>query len=101
MEKPKRRRTDNVIVVPDALAATMTDRDIAQRAYELYLARGSEHGHDIINDWLQAARELRGEEGITVPGQIWREEAASRDVELSGTESLHDDDDAGRSGGAS
>jgi hypothetical protein len=53
MEKPKRRRTDNVIVVPDALAATMTDRDIAQRAYELYLQRGNDHGHDIIDDWLQ------------------------------------------------
>jgi hypothetical protein len=66
MEKPKRRRTDNVIVVPDALAATMTDRDIAQRAYELYLQRGNDHGHDIIDDWLQAERELRGE-GITVP----------------------------------
>jgi hypothetical protein len=67
MEKPKRRRTDNVIVVPDALAATMTDRDIAQRAYELYLQRGNDHGHDIIDDWLQAERELRGEGGITVP----------------------------------
>ena len=66
MEKPKRRRTDNVIVVPDALAGTMTDRDIAQRAYELYLKRASDHGHDVIDDWLQAERELRGEGGITV-----------------------------------
>ena len=50
MEKPKRRRTDNVIVVPDALAGTMTDRDIAQRAYELYLQRGREDDHDIRPD---------------------------------------------------
>ena len=69
MENPKRRRTDNVIVVPDSLAAIMTDRDIAQRAFELYLQRGSEHGHDIIDDWLQAARELRGEVSLTASGQ--------------------------------
>jgi DUF2934 family protein len=69
MEKPRRRRTDNVIVVPDALAAAMSDRDIAQHAYELYLQRGSEHGHDIIDDWLQAERELRGKVAVTVPGQ--------------------------------
>jgi hypothetical protein len=30
---------------------------IAQRAYELFLARGAQHGHD-IDDWLQAEREL-------------------------------------------
>jgi hypothetical protein len=32
--------------------------DIARRAYELYVQRGGEHGHD-IDDWLQAERELR------------------------------------------
>jgi hypothetical protein len=69
MEKPKRRRTDNVIAVPDALAEAMADREIAQRAYALYLQRGREHGHDIIDDWFQAARELRGEVGVSVPGQ--------------------------------
>lgn len=31
---------------------------IARRAYEVYLARGGEHGHD-LEDWLQAERELR------------------------------------------
>ena len=35
---------------------------IAQRAYALYLARGSEDGHD-VEDWLQAERELQ-DEGI-------------------------------------
>ena len=69
MEKPRRRRTDNVTVVPDALAETMADREIAQRAYELYMQRGREHGHDIIDDWLQAERELRGEVAVTVPGK--------------------------------
>ena len=69
MEKPRRRRTDNVTTVPDALAEAMTDREIAQRAYELYVQRGREHGHDIIDDWLQAARELRGEVAISVLGK--------------------------------
>jgi hypothetical protein len=69
MEKPRRRQTDNVTAMPDALADAMADREIAQRAYELYVQRGSEHGHDIIDHWLQAARELRGEVGVTVPDQ--------------------------------
>jgi hypothetical protein len=36
------------------------DDPIAQRAYELYRARGGTHGAD-VDDWLQAERELRGE----------------------------------------
>ncbi len=31
--------------------------DIAKRAYELYLERGGEHGHD-AQDWAQAESEL-------------------------------------------
>ena len=38
--------------------AAVTDSDIARRAYELFLARGGEHGHD-VEDWVQAERELR------------------------------------------
>ncbi len=38
--------------------ATVTNDDIARGAYDLYLARGCEHGHD-VEDWLQAERELR------------------------------------------
>ncbi|MBI1734827.1 MAG: DUF2934 domain-containing protein [Candidatus Rokubacteria bacterium] len=35
------------------------DRDaIARRAYELFQARGGQHGYE-IEDWLQAERELR------------------------------------------
>ena len=30
---------------------------IANRAYELFLARGGEHGH-ALDDWLQAEQEL-------------------------------------------
>jgi len=36
----------------------VTDNDIACRAYDLYLARGCEHGHH-VDDWLQAECELR------------------------------------------
>jgi len=32
---------------------------IAQRAYELYEARGREDGHD-LEDWLRAEREITG-----------------------------------------
>ena len=39
-------------------AATVTEHDITRRAYDFYLARGCEHGHD-VEDWLQAERELR------------------------------------------
>jgi hypothetical protein len=40
-------------------SAPVMDDDIARRAYDLYLARGCERGHD-VEDWLQAERELRG-----------------------------------------
>ncbi len=32
--------------------------EIARRAYELFMARGGNHGYD-IEDWLKAERELR------------------------------------------
>jgi hypothetical protein len=35
-----------------------TDEQIKQRAYELFLARGATHGHD-VEDWLRAQAELR------------------------------------------
>ena len=44
--------------------AGVTDSDVAHRAYELYLARGSEHGHD-VDDWTAAERELRARSTTT------------------------------------
>ncbi len=35
-----------------------TSHEIAQRAYEIFLARGATDGHD-VEDWLQAESELR------------------------------------------
>ena len=34
-----------------------TETDIANRAYQLFLERGGEHGRD-VDDWLVAQREL-------------------------------------------
>ncbi len=34
-----------------------THREIAKRAFEIYLARGGSHGRD-VEDWLQAEAEL-------------------------------------------
>jgi Protein of unknown function (DUF2934) len=66
MAKAKRRRTDNVFPmaaveqkpVTVSQSADVTHVGIARRAHELYLSRGSGHGHD-LDDWLQAEGELR------------------------------------------
>ena len=39
----------------------VTDEDIRQRAYEIYLDRGAAPGLELEN-WLQAERELRSKE---------------------------------------
>lgn len=36
-----------------------TEQDIRERAYQIYLERGRQPGHD-VDDWFQAERELRG-----------------------------------------
>lgn len=41
----------------DGIAKMPTQEDIARRSYEIFLARGGEHGHD-AEDWAQAEREL-------------------------------------------
>ena len=66
MAKAKRKRTDSVFAMAAAEqkavtvrhSADVTRAEIARRAHELYLSRGSGHGHD-LDDWLQAERELR------------------------------------------
>ncbi len=39
----------------------VTDEEIRQRAYEIYLTRGAAPGGE-LDDWLQAERELRSRE---------------------------------------
>jgi hypothetical protein len=41
-----------------AEAASPSSEEIARRAYEIFLARGGEPGHE-TEDWLQAEKELR------------------------------------------
>jgi hypothetical protein len=35
------------------------DQKVAQKAYELYVARGCAHGHD-VEDWIQAVKIVKG-----------------------------------------
>ena len=59
MAKPRKKDYGAPQNGGETTAATI-DRDAcAQRAYELYLARGGEDGRD-LEDWLTAERELRG-----------------------------------------
>jgi Protein of unknown function (DUF2934) len=51
-----RRRSDKNPEVVAANGGAITDR-VALRAYELFLARGGQHGRD-IEDWLEAEREI-------------------------------------------
>ncbi len=57
MEKAKLQRVPSTDQRRANRSALITEDAIAQRAYALYLARGSEDGHD-VEDWLQAEREL-------------------------------------------
>lgn len=41
---------------------TPAQQTIQQRAYDLYLRRGQEQGHE-LEDWLQAEREMREQQG--------------------------------------
>jgi hypothetical protein len=67
MAKPasKTNPAEAAIAVGESMApapnesAPVSVADVAQRAYDLYLARGREPGHD-VEDWLQAERDLRG-----------------------------------------
>lgn len=50
---------------PPIAKPPLTEGDIARRAYELYVARGGEHGQD-LDDWLQAERQLHDVVGSNV-----------------------------------
>jgi DUF2934 family protein len=68
MAKSATKKNGPVAVTPvratkSAPSPSITEHDIARRAYHLFLARGCEHGHD-IEDWLQAERELKEFAGI-------------------------------------
>jgi hypothetical protein len=58
MVEPSPRRPDT----SETPSAGAGHAAIAQRAYELFLARGAIHGHD-LDDWLTAERELKAQPG--------------------------------------
>jgi hypothetical protein len=45
---------------PRAVVPALSSEEIERRAYEIFMARGAEPGHD-LEDWLQAERELLDE----------------------------------------
>ena len=68
----KRKKGDATTTAADRSSRMPTDEatnvfahDIARRAYDLFLARGCEHGHD-REDWLRAERELRDAVDVAV-----------------------------------
>ena len=67
MSKAQRKTKSIKLVIPEdqpSVAAedhrSITKDDVAQRAYELFLARGRVDGHD-VEDWLEAERQLEAE----------------------------------------
>lgn len=68
MAKPRKKSVD-VLTDPsgadpvgpqdsgDTTAAALDRERVAYRAYELYVARGGQHGH-ALEDWLEAEQEL-------------------------------------------
>jgi hypothetical protein len=52
--------------VPADAAAGPTNDEIAERAYQIFVARGGEPGHD-LDDWLEAESELLRERAVRRP----------------------------------
>lgn len=51
------RQTQSAVLQPSKARRQPTEGEIRQRAYEIYLKRGENHGQD-LEDWLQAEKEL-------------------------------------------
>jgi Protein of unknown function (DUF2934) len=61
MAQPAATKTQKVVPqkpVAETPRREVTDEEIRQRAYEIYLNRGGAPGSE-LDDWLQAERELR------------------------------------------
>ena len=52
-----RKRKPEEPAGPEATAPALSNEEIARRAWEIYMARGAEPGHD-FEDWLQAEKAL-------------------------------------------
>jgi Protein of unknown function (DUF2934) len=66
MSKPQRKTKNIKLVTPEHQPSVAAENrraisdDVAQRAYELFLARERVDGHD-VEDWLEAERQLAAE----------------------------------------
>lgn len=49
--------------VPEGIDGHTRAERVAQRAYELYLARGGEHGYD-QEDWYEAEHQIEAEDAL-------------------------------------
>ena len=58
MKQSTEPRQPGVVEQRDRLPRAATDQEIRRRAYEIYLERGAQPGHE-LEDWLQAERELK------------------------------------------
>ena len=56
--KTERRKSAKSAQIDLQTPINISDADIARRAFEVYCARGGQHG-SALEDWLQAERELR------------------------------------------
>jgi hypothetical protein len=54
---PRRRTSTSQECDGGARAVTVPSRQIARRAFEIFLSRGGSHGHD-MDDWLKAELEV-------------------------------------------
>ena len=56
----RRRRGGTTVTMPPSESADVSDAtdSVARLAFELFLARGAVHGHD-LDDWLMAESQLR------------------------------------------
>jgi tRNA 2-selenouridine synthase SelU len=57
-DRPKSRKPANGDIQTTIIS--ISEAEIARRAFEVYCRRGGQHGRD-VDDWLQAERELRSE----------------------------------------
>jgi tRNA 2-selenouridine synthase SelU len=64
MPRTTKKTEPKIVAMPKARRAAqiahqleLPESEIARRAYEIYCARGCQHGHD-LDDWLQAKAEL-------------------------------------------
>lgn len=57
--KPPAKKRARTVTAPPSTAREPSHSEIAERAHQLYAARGFREG-DEVEDWLAAERELRG-----------------------------------------